>query len=201
MNDHRRRARVEILLLAAGPSERMGVPKQSLLYKGTSLLRHLALEALASSAQGVTVVTGAWADLTRHELANVPARLVHNEDWEQGMASSVRRGLRSIAPEVDACLLMLCDQPLVNRYSLNRLIEAYCSSSYAIVASEYSGVTGVPALYDRSVLPHLHSLSGDQGARHFLRTTHIPVLLLPLPEAALDLDTPEDYSSFVRSLT
>ena len=201
MSDPHLTSHVEILLLAAGPSKRMGTPKQSLPYRDTSLLRHLAREALEADAQGVTVVSGAWADHVRYELANVPARIVHNEDWEKGMASSLRRGIRSLPPQTHACLVMLCDQPLVNRFSLNRLIEAYRSSSYTVVASEYSGIAGVPALYDRSLFPQLQTLTGDQGARHILRSTNTPMMLLPLPEAAVDLDTPEEYSAFVRSLT
>jgi len=196
----RQTAHIEILLLAAGPSRRMGSPKQSLPFKGTTLLRHLTREALASDANGVTVVTGAWADHARQELSELSARIVNNEDWEEGMASSLRRGLRSLPPETDAFLLMLCDQPLVNRFALNRLIEAYRSGTHTIVASEYSGIMGVPALYHRSHLPELLALTGDQGARHFLRTTTTPVLALPLPEAAVDLDTPEEYSSFMQSL-
>jgi molybdenum cofactor cytidylyltransferase len=200
MNPTRHSAHVEILLLAAGPSKRMGTPKQSLPFKDTSLVRHLTREALASDAQGVTVVTGAWADHVRQELTGLPARLVHNEDWENGMASSLRKGVRSLPHITHACLMMLCDQPLVSQFSLNRIIEAYRSSSHLIVASEYGGIVGVPALYDRSLLPRFHALNGDQGARAFLRTTDIPTVLLPLPEAAVDLDTPDEYSSFLRSL-
>jgi CTP:molybdopterin cytidylyltransferase MocA len=80
------------------------------------------------------------------------------------------------------------------------LIEAYRTTNSIIVASEYSGVVGVPALYDHILFPQLIALSGDQGARGFLRTTTTPILLLPLPEAAVDLDTPEQYSSFLRSV-
>ena len=196
----RQTAHIEILLLAAGPSRRMGSPKQSLPFMGTTLLRHLTREALASDANGVTVVTGAWADLARQELSELPARVVHNENWEEGMASSLRRGVRGLRPETEAFLLMLCDQPLVNRFALNRLIEAYRSGTHTIVASVYSGITGVPAIYHRSLLPHFLSLTGDQGARYFLRTTSVPVLAMPLPEAAVDLDTPEEYSSFLQSL-
>lgn len=196
----RQTAHIEIVLLAAGPSRRMGSPKQSLPFRATTLLRHLTREAIASEANGVTVVTGAWADHARQELSGLPARVVHNEDWEEGMASSLRRGLRSLPPETEAFLVMLCDQPLVNRFALNRLIEAYRSSTHTIVASVYSGITGVPALYHRSHLPQLLALTGDQGARQLLRTTTMPVLALPLPEAAVDLDTPEEYSSFLQSL-
>lgn len=200
MNAAHPTSRVDIVLLAAGPSTRMGSPKQSLRFGESSVVRHLTREALASTAQSVTVVTGAWADLVRHELGGLPARLIHNEDWEKGMASSLRRGIRSLPHNTDACLVMLCDQPLISRFSLNRIIDAYRSGPHTIVASGYSGIAGVPVLYDHMHLSRLEALSGDEGARTFLRATKTPILTLPVPEAALDLDTPEDYAAFVRSV-
>jgi molybdenum cofactor cytidylyltransferase len=199
MNAGHHRARIDVVMLAAGPSRRMGRPKQALPYKETTLLRHLVREALASQASGVTVVIGAWAEHSRHELDQLAARIVQNEDWEEGMSSSLRRGLRSLSADTQACLIMLCDQPLISRFSLNRLIEAYRTGDFAIVASEYDGVPGVPAIYDRSVFPSLLGLSGDQGARQFLRSTDLSITRVPVPEAALDLDTPEEYTSFLKS--
>ncbi len=198
MSAGRHAIHVEVLLLAAGPSKRMGTPKQVLQYGDTSFVRHLAREALGSDADGVTVITGAWAERVRRELVDLPVRVVHNENWEEGMASSLRLGLRSLPRTAGAFIMMLCDQPLISKHSLNRIIDTYRSGTSLIVASTYNGITGVPALYDRSLLPHLKDLTGDQGARDFLRSQSHPTSLLPLPEATIDVDTPDDYASFLR---
>ena len=87
-----------IIILAAGSSSRLGSPKQLLKYNDKSLLQHIVTEAnLAVENEEVIVVTGANQDLLETELSQLPVHVIHNDNWEQGMASSINCG--TVAPE------------------------------------------------------------------------------------------------------
>ena len=127
---------VGAVVLAAGSSSRMGRPKQTLQFKGESLLRRAVQAAIGGGCDPVIVVTGAHADLSRRELKGLDVREVLNTSWETGMASSVRAGVEGIA-DADAVVLLLCDQPHVTLEVISDLIAAYRSTGKPIIASTY----------------------------------------------------------------
>src|SRR5918998_1055903 len=90
---------VGAVILAAGSSSRMGSPKQTLQFRGQSLLRRVALAALGAGCCPVIVVTGANAELSRRELDGLDVREVLNPLWETGMASSVCAGVDGLVSE------------------------------------------------------------------------------------------------------
>ena len=77
-----------LIILAAGQSARMGQPKQKLLYKGESLLQHVVHAALNSTCRPVIVILGAYADTISADIEGEPVVVIHNPNWEEGMASS-----------------------------------------------------------------------------------------------------------------
>jgi molybdenum cofactor cytidylyltransferase len=97
-------------------------------------------------------------------------------------------------PELRAVVIMLSDQPFVNEKTVRSLIDAYNASGKPIVASEYDGVLGVPALFDREVFDELLALEGDAGARVVIRqASDSRIATVSAPEAAFDVDTPADH--------
>lgn len=189
---------IGIILLAAGGSRRLGTPKQLLRFQGRSLLRHSVEAALASLAHPVVVVLGAYAERLKPEISDLPVQVVENQRWAEGMSSSLRAGMQAlttVADTLEAVLLMVCDQPYVASRTLNGIIEAYRSTGRPIVASEYAGTVGVPALFTRDLFPDLMTLEGDHGASHIIRTHEDEVLRFPFPEAGIDIDTREDYEA------
>jgi molybdenum cofactor cytidylyltransferase len=186
---------IGIVLLAAGNSSRMGKPKQLLAYRGTTLLRHAALTAIATGFAPVVVVLGAEGERCRAEIADLPVHPVVNTDWEKGMGTSIRAGIAElvrVAPETGAALIMLHDQPLISAAKLQKLAGAWKPGSCA-VASAYGGTIGVPALFARELFGELTALSGHQGARRVLEAHRERVIEMEMPEALHDIDTPEDY--------
>ncbi len=187
-----------IIVLAAGASRRLGTPKQLLLYGGKSLLRCAAETALASSCQPVVVVLGAYRQSLASELEGLPVRIVENREWEQGMGSSIRVGMEALltkpAAELEAVLLMLCDQPQVSAQTLNRLLDAHRSTDHPIVASEYGQTLGVPALFSRALFPELARLTGAEGAKQIIQRHRDQAIGVPCPEGLVDIDTPDDYA-------
>jgi len=189
--------RVAILLLAAGPSKRLGTPKQLLPYRNRSLLRYITAIAVASRACRTCVVLGAEAGRLKREIADLPVECVHNPEWEEGLGSSIRSGVAAMSGGVDAILILLCDQPLVSAELLDEIIGAYRTSGKAIVACEYGGQLGVPALFDRSLLPELAGLGGDRGAKQIIAAHSAEAYRIAFPEGAVDIDTMNDYQSLV----
>jgi len=186
-----------LVLLAAGGSTRLGTPKQLLPYRGKSLLRRAAESAVASNCRPIVVVLGAHAEDCNHELHNLPVAIVVNPDWMEGMGVSIRLGMGTLLREsprpLDAVIVMLCDQPLVTVGTLNALIDAIDSTSARIIASTYGEVSGVPALFDKSLFPELLNLNGVQGAKQILQRYPHDIHKVAFADGGIDIDTAADY--------
>ena len=189
---------VALLLLAAGASTRMGQPKQLLPYKGRTLLRHAAETAVATGCSPLVLVTGALHEELAAEVAHLPYEVVHNPDWQSGMASSIRAGLAAVAAaRPAACLIMLSDQPLVTPALLLQLLALQRQRQAPIVAAAYGDTVGVPAIFDQSLLPALQRLQGAQGAGRLIAELGTAVGRVSFPEGLLDVDTPEQYAALL----
>jgi molybdenum cofactor cytidylyltransferase len=194
--------RVGGVILAAGSSSRMGSPKQTLRYRGESLLRRAALAALGAGCSPVVVVTGAHAELSRRELDGLDVREVFNPLWETGMASSVRAGVEGlINTDAAAAVLLLCDQPHVTAEVISGLVVAHVTEGKPVVASAYGGSFGVPALFARSLFAELSQLEGAAGAKQVIKRHAAEAHFLPFPGGEVDVDTPEDFSRLLNPTT
>jgi len=193
-------AGVGAVILAAGSSSRMGSPKQTLQYRGESLLRNAALAALGAGCRPVIVVTGAHSELSRRELEGLDVREVLNTRWETGMASSVRAGVEGLADAgADAVVLMLCDQPHVTAEVISGLVAAHRATGSPVVASTYGGSFGVPALFDRRLFAELTQLKGASGAKQVIKRHASEAHFSSFPGGEVDVDTPADFSRLLNS--
>jgi molybdenum cofactor cytidylyltransferase len=193
MREPEKKTKVAAIVLAAGASSRMGRAKQLLEYGGRSLVRHAAEIAYAAACSPVVVVVGAQAELVRAELIGMAARSVENADWREGLASSVRCGIASLPEDVDAAILMPCDQPAVSPALLETMIRTRRETRKPIVACRYGDTVGAPALFSRERFPQLLALRGDAGAHVLLERAGDAVATLDFPDGVFDLDTPEDW--------
>jgi molybdenum cofactor cytidylyltransferase len=181
------------LLLAAGGSSRFGSPKVLARYRGESLvLRGVHLLAPRCPG-GVHVVTGAASDAVGTALAGEPVILVENPDWARGLSTSLVRGVAALPPSADAVLILLCDQPAITPADLDALIAAWRIEPELIAAAGFGDRLGPPVIMPRAFWPQLSALRGDQGARSLLEW-HAEHTTVPMPHAALDVDTPEDLA-------
>lgn len=202
-----------ILILAAGASRRMGLPKALLKVGGQPLLRRAVGAALKSGAGGpVAVVLGAHAELLRPLLRDLSLIIVENAGWSEGMGSSLRAGVAALlkaSPGLEALIVALVDQPHFDVSLVERLRATQAATGRSIVAtrlvvdapSSPSGTAdappvpqgGPPALFLRRHFEALLACAGDAGARSLLRECAAEVALVDAPDPA-DIDTPEDYS-------
>jgi molybdenum cofactor cytidylyltransferase len=183
------------ILLAAGRSQRMGQPKLLLPWRRVPMIRHVAEGVLHSKLDQLIVVTGHRAEHVAAALHGLAVTLVHNAAFLDGQSTSVRAGVEALSTEVDAAMILLADQPLLQSTTIDALIDVYRQEQPRIVVPRYNGQRGNPVLFARPLLPELRTLAGDQGAR--------PMLMAHMPEVrfvdvadegvVLDLDTPEAY--------
>ncbi len=178
----------------------MKTPKQLLPIGKYQLLRHSVLTAIASNCPLVAVVLGAHAAQIRPEIDDLPIRIVENLEWQAGMGTSIRAGLQSLLelePALKAAIILLCDQPFVSVSLINQLIAAYYSTPGLVIASAYSQVLGVPALFSDRHFPELLALHPGAGAKQLIQRHLDQVRSIPFPEGAIDLDTPQEYQAFL----
>ncbi len=183
---------VPILVLAAGASTRLGSPKQLARVRGRPALQSVVATAMAVAGQSVSVVVGAHAADIMPMLARTGATTLVNRRWEEGLGSSIRTGIAALPPGSEAVLLLLGDQVAVTADDLRRLVAAWKGQDAVIASALYQQSPGVPAVFPRWCFPELGGLRGDRGARFILQRHSSRLVHVPMPNAAIDIDTPED---------
>ena len=185
------------IVLAAGAASRMGQLKQTLPYRGSTLVGHAVDRAVRAGFSPIIVVVGAEAGSVRTALAGLPVFVAHNAEWQSGMGSSIVAGMRrlqTLETDPEAVAILLADQPLIQTSHLTAM-RAHLRSGAAIVAARYNGTVGVPALFHRSLFGELASLDPAAGARSLLLRGGQSLIAFDLAEAATDIDTPSDFSA------
>ena len=193
---------IGVVILAAGASTRMGTPKQLLLHQGRSLLRYTIDIVMASTCCPIAVVLGAYAEQIRLEV-DPPVHAVINPNWAEGMGSSIGVGIETlidVSPDLEAAIILLCDQPFISIQLIHQLIEAYHTTGQPIVVSSYAGTLGVPALFHQRFFPDLLGLAAYQGAKHLIEKYLDETAGVPFSKGAIDIDTPEDYEQLQSGL-
>ncbi len=205
------------IILAAGSSSRMGGGRHKLLLPlGTRpVLAHVLDATLASQARPIIVVLGHQADQVRTQIADYTATqsimIVENPGYLEGMSTSLRTGLQTLASlgykkklrestQVDSALVILGDQPLITPKIIDALIEARKHTGKRIIAPIYDGKRGNPILFAADLFPELLEVTGDEGGRSIIERHRTDVATVELDCAALtyDVDTWDAYQQVVQ---
>jgi molybdenum cofactor cytidylyltransferase len=189
---------ITIIILAAGSSSRLGRPKQLLELDGNTLLQK-SITAALNVSKNVIVVLGANDKLIHPTISIFPIEKVFNENWATGMSSSIRTGMKSIdGSTTNAVLIMLCDQPYVDTALLKKMVSAFEKSERSIIASEYEGKVGVPAIFDVSFFQKLKTLEGQKGAKALIINNLEKVERVIFEKGKIDIDTEEAWKEFKK---
>jgi CTP:molybdopterin cytidylyltransferase MocA len=186
---------VAAAVLAAGRGARLGgdAAKPLVEWQGRPLVRWAVDAAVASGLAPVVVVVGYRADEVRAAVGPYPGLVIaQNDEWEEGIASSLRAALRALTPlaEVEAVCVGLADQPRVGSEAYRRL--AAHQGTNPITEARYDGQPGNPVKLARSLWPQAMELRGDVGARALMRGAVVDLVECGDTGSAADVDTPED---------
>ncbi|MGW0626376.1 nucleotidyltransferase family protein [Streptomyces sp. NPDC002758] len=190
--------RIAGLLLAAGGGRRLGGrPKALLEHRGRPLVEHAVGVLRTAGCRRIHVVLGAGADAVRERADLDGCVLVDNPDWGEGMGSSLRAGLDSLAGTgARAALVSLVDQPGIGPAAVARVLGAYGDES-SLVSAAYDGVRGHPVLFGAAHWAGIaETATGDRGARAYLRAHEEAITLVECADVAepYDIDTEADLA-------
>lgn len=183
------------IILAGGESKRMKAPKMLLPFKGKTIIEKVIENVTASDVQKTMVVLGAGSEAIIKVINDLPVTQKYNENYKNGMFSSVICGLKSLPDDLEAVLIFQGDQPMIQPHTVNAIIAAYKESGKGIVIPVFSKKRGHPILIDRKYRSEIEKLNPDEGLRSLASRFHYDVLEVNVesPEILRDIDTQEDY--------
>lgn len=181
------------LVLAAGEGSRLGRPKALVEVGGELLVDRSVRVAREAGCDPVVVVVGAQARQVVRRAVLDDAVAVVNDDWPDGMGSSLRVGLRALTElGAAAAVVLLVDQPRVTADVVRRVLSAPPAPA---VAASYGGRPGNPVRLDATIWPEVCALAvGDTGARAWMRAHPERVQVVACDDLGsdVDIDTADD---------
>jgi molybdenum cofactor cytidylyltransferase len=190
-----------IIILAAGSSSRLGMPKQFLSFKGKTLIECITQEANKAHLYPVIIVTGANAEKITILLNQENVTVVYNQRWQDGMGSSIRVGISTLLQMgiiTDNVIISVCDQPYLTVEIFQKLCAARKETEKGIIASAYADTIGTPVLFSSDYFIPLSELTSKGGAKKILNEYKYDVATVSFPNGSQDIDTYEDYKSLLK---
>lgn len=180
-------------ILAAGFSSRMGKFKPLLPLGDKTVIERILTVSKAAGIEKIAVVTGYNREALLPVIRRYSAIEAFNDVFEQGMFSSVQKGVAALPADLDGFFVMPVDCPLVSEAVLQELMEHFEPDRFAVPC--YRGKKGhpllVPVMYRDDILGH----NGTGGLktitdRYFEKMKRIPV---EHEGVVMDMDTPQAY--------
>ena len=198
------RMTIGAVLLAAGAGRRMGGrPKALLELGGVPLVLRQLIALSDAGVDELVVVLGHHAEHIQPVIEHFPLTVVHNERPDDGQVSSQRLGLAALNSNLDAVLVALADQPLINEQDITSLIGAFKKrpEGSAVVVPRVGGQPGNPVIFSAAVRGQILSGAGDVGCRQWRAANPQAVHYFDSDSRRfiVDLDTPEDVELFERN--
>ena len=188
------------VILGAGSSKRLGRPKQLLQLGNKPVFRYAVDCAIRTQLHPVVLVAGSHLKAMSQHVGADKVQLVYNPDFQTGMASSLKIGVQELRGQTDGVMVFLADQPLVPDSVVHDLVHTYTThkaDGCRIVRPIYGKTPGNPVLFDKELFPQLLQLTGDTGAREFIKTHQNRLWQVPYETEhwGLDIDTEEDWAA------
>lgn len=196
------RLAVGAVLLAAGEARRMGGrPKPLLQLGGVPLIRRNLIALSGAGVDEVAVVLGHRADEVERALLDFPVTIVRNPDYARGQMSSMHAGLAALSARLDAIIVAVADQPLLNAEDVVALIGAFKKRGAASAVVPYvNGERGNPVILDAAVREAVLAGDANYGCRQWLAAHPEQVARMETENRhyCVDVDSPEDIDRFAE---
>ncbi len=188
---------ISAILLAAGQSKRMvGENKLTKKIRGIPLIKHSVKNILASSVDELIVVLGYQKEIIEKLIdKNVKIKFVFNNNFESGMASSIKVGLNNLSEKTEAFFICLGDMPMINQDVYNQLIRS--RNNKEIIVPTYKGQQRNPILFSKSMKSIIISIEGDIGAKKILEQNKDKILKVKIDDINItkDFNTKDNFNS------
>jgi molybdenum cofactor cytidylyltransferase len=190
------------IILAAGESTRMKVQKLLLPFDGTTMIERVIENVTESEVDHTLVVLGSDNKEISEVIGHLPVTICYNDNYKQGMFSSVKCGIKSLPQTCDAALVFLGDQPMIPLEAVNSVIRAYLNSSKGIVIPTFEKKRGHPLLIDSKYFGEIHKLEDQAGLKALAIKFSEDVLEVEtdMPGILKDIDTREEYEDAINQI-
>jgi molybdenum cofactor cytidylyltransferase len=184
------------IVLTGGKSERMGSPKALLRFKGRTFLEHILAAIRDAGIEQTAIVVGHHRDEIAGAFPGLP--LVFNPDYEQGMSTSVKAGVRALPAGIDGAGVFLVDHPLIDVSTIKLLSDRLRPG--CILLPSHAGRRGHPVFFSADLFGEILSLGPDEGLNTVVRRDPARVITLAVsnPGVLADIDTPEQFEILLR---
>jgi molybdenum cofactor cytidylyltransferase len=183
------------IILAAGESKRMGLPKMLLDVNGASMLDNVIRNVTGAEVDNTLVVLGAEREALTDLVKKWSVKYCFNDSYKDGMLSSVKCGFRNLPPDFEAAMVFQGDQPFIFPAIINKVIMEFRSSDKGIVIPVYEKKRGHPLLIGRKYRDKIESIDAGQGLRSLAYQFSDDVLEVEISDPGIlrDFDTYEEY--------
>ena len=188
---------ISAILLAAGQSKRMGDENKLVKnFQGIPLIKHSVRNILASFIGELIIVLGHQKEIIEKLIdKNEKIKFVFNQDFESGMATSIKTGLNHLSEETEAFFICLGDMPMVNKDIFNLLIKS--KNNREIIVPTYKNKQGNPILFSKSMKKKIMTIAGDVGAKKILELNKDKILNIETNDQSItkNFNTLDNFSS------
>ncbi len=191
---------ISATILAAGSSQRMGDNKLLLPFQDDTLINVVCKTIIDSYLKPVFVVTGFENKKVVESLPKSIDKIVYNEDWSRGMATSINKAISSLPNNIDGNMIVLGDMPLVTVKTINKLHQVFLNNNgNKIIYADYLGKQANPVIFPRKFFDEILHLNGDKGCKKIIYKNRKSSIGVPIDssEVIFDCDTKDDYSDLV----
>jgi molybdenum cofactor cytidylyltransferase len=189
---------INVIILAAGESKRMGKTKALLPFGETTFLGQIISVVESSDVDSVSVVLGADAERIKKTVDLSGIEVVINRDYKKGQLSSLIAALENLLPATEAILVCLVDNPFISKIVINQIVNKFRETGSPIVIPVFEKKRGHPTLFAASLLKELLNAPVDEGARYVVKSNAEKVEEVEVDDrkALVGINTPEDYRAY-----
>ena len=197
MNSNPCEVKISAIVLAAGGSLRLGIPKQLLMWRGKPIISYILDQINKVNFYSTIVVLGNDSKKIEEIIGKQEILIITNPLWQSGIGTSIRAGVRSLPRNIDAVIIFVVDQPFLPPILINNLINTYIKEKSKIIAPCVNGIQTNPVLFDQSMFKVLKGLKDDEGAKKYINSYRTSLINWEDDRLLLDIDTIEDYHKLI----
>jgi molybdenum cofactor cytidylyltransferase len=194
--------RIWAIILAAGESKRMKVPKMLLPFDGKTMIEKVIENVTASEVANTIVVLGSYREQIFAAISELPVKHCYNEHYTDGMLSSVKCGFENLPESFEAVLVFPGDQPLIEPGVINKIISTFRQTKKGIIIPVYRKKRGHPILISSKYRNNINSLRDKEGLRAIASKFPQDVFEVSTrsPGILKDINTKEDYLNEINQI-